>query len=84
MFGVLVSFYPLRKREKKGKKMSNALQEIIEDVFDYECCEAKLPKKMSVGFSHFGGAYVAKCSKCSYVCAYWECACELRHDCGAY
>lgn len=60
------------------------LEKFISDVFDYECCEnPELPSGVSVGFSRISGAYVAKCSKCSFVCAYWECACELVHDCEA-
>jgi hypothetical protein len=47
----------------------------------WECCDTKAPKKISFGFSHFGGAYLAKCSKCSFTCGYWDCACELVHDC---
>jgi hypothetical protein len=28
-----------------------------------------------------GGEYVAKCNGCDYVCAYWDCPCELAHAC---
>ena len=52
--------------------MANLL-EIEEDV----CCEAILPDGISVSF----GTAIASCERCSYRCAYWECACELRHDC---
>lgn len=45
------------------------------------CCDMPtLPAGMSAGYGLFGG-YVAKCDNCSYVCAYWECPCELAHDC---
>ena len=55
--------------------MTNAIIEIEE----WFCCEAKAPKKMY--FKTTGAGYISSCSKCSYVCAYWDCACELRHDC---
>jgi hypothetical protein len=45
------------------------------------CCEnAQMPKGMKAGHGLFGG-YVATCENCNYVCGYWECACELVHDC---
>ncbi len=46
----------------------------METIEEY-CCDAKAPKKISFGMSSFGGAYLAKCSKCSFTCAYWGCAC---------
>lgn len=51
--------------------------------FGYICnvCKSVLPDGVKVGFSHFGGAYLATCERCSFKCAYWDCACELRHDC---
>jgi hypothetical protein len=39
------------------------------------------PLSISTGYSQFGGAYIATCALCDYVCAYWDCACELEHDC---
>jgi hypothetical protein len=45
---------------------------------DEECCQLpELPKGVTVSFG-FG---MASCENCSYRCAYWECACELAHDC---
>jgi hypothetical protein len=45
------------------------------------CCEnAQMPEGMKAGHGLFGG-YVATCANCNYVCGYWECACELNHDC---
>lgn len=45
------------------------------------CCEnPQMPKGMKAGHGLFGG-YVATCENCNYVCGYWECACELNHDC---
>lgn len=61
--------------------MSSFILANIENVEEWFCCDSQGPKGMSFGMSSFGGAYVAKCSKCSYVCAYWECPCELEHDC---
>lgn len=49
---------------------------------DVYCCEdPQLPKGMEVGHGLFGG-YRAIC-ECGYSCAYWDCACELVHDCEA-
>jgi len=45
--------------------------------FGSVCCDAVLPDGVSVSF----GTAIASCERCSYRCAYWECACELRHDC---
>ena len=39
------------------------------------------PDSISTGHTQFSGAYVATCNLCDYVCAYWDCACELEHDC---
>lgn len=44
-------------------------------------CSEALPDGVSVGFSQFSGTYRAVCERCSFVSAYWECPCELRHDC---
>jgi hypothetical protein len=55
--------------------------DLDETIEEYECCDTLPPKKMTFGYSQFGGMYLAKCGKCSYTCAYWECACELSHDC---
>ena len=53
--------------------MGNALE-----IEEWECCEnPKLPDGISVSFG-FG---MASCDKCSYRCGYWDCACELEHDC---
>ena len=45
------------------------------------CCENPvLPEGISTGYGLFGG-YRAICAYCDYVNAYWDCACELAHDC---
>lgn len=62
--------------------MSKVL-ELLEEIEEELCCGAKYPKKVEIGFSHFSGMYRATCKKCSYVNVYWECACELEHDCEA-
>lgn len=59
--------------EKFQKQLQNE-----EEIY---CCEnAQMPKGMKAGYGLFGG-YVASCENCKYVCAYWDCACELAHDC---
>jgi hypothetical protein len=46
------------------------------------CCgSVDLPNGMSYGVSRLGGGLVATCANCSFVCAYWDCVCELVHDC---
>lgn len=44
-------------------------------------CEMPLPSGVTVGFSHFAGTFRAVCDRCSFMSVYWECACDLRHDC---
>lgn len=41
----------------------------------------RTPVSMSFGRSHLGGNPVAECSRCAFVSVYWECGCELAHDC---
>lgn len=53
--------------------------EVEEDI-----CDNPMPKNMSAYYAHLSGAYVASCDNCKYVSAYWECACELMHDCEEY
>jgi len=48
-----------------------------------ECCEAAIPKRVTLGYGTFG-TFRAVCSKCSYVNVYFDCACELEHDCREY
>lgn len=50
-------------------------------MYEEEDCTEPLPKKIKTGFSHFGGSYIASCTKCEFKSAYWECACDLIHDC---
>lgn len=44
---------------------------------DEHFCEAELPDGISIA----RGTAFASCYKCGYRCAYWECACDLVHDC---
>lgn len=48
---------------------------------DAFCCEADLPNGVSVGRSWFGGQVVARCAYCGFSAVYFDCACELVHDC---
>ena len=49
-------------------------------MVDY-CCDSKTPNGMTIYHSHFGGNLVAECNSCTTIWGYWECACELVHDC---
>jgi hypothetical protein len=40
------------------------------------------PASIATGHTLIGGEYVARCTLCAYVCAYWDCPCELAHECG--
>ena len=54
--------------------------EVLE--LDEVCCdEEQLPAGVSVGQAWLTGAFVATCASCSFVSAYFDCACELAHDC---
>ena len=53
--------------------------ELVDDV-----CTEPLPEGVRVYRTRMAGNLVASCDRCAYVCAYWECACELAHDCGEY
>lgn len=45
------------------------------------CGTSDLPKNISYGISRLSGSLVATCSNCNFVCAYWDCPCELEHEC---
>jgi len=47
---------------------------------DY-CCDSGVPNGMRVYNSRIGGNLVAECATCTTVWGYWECACELVHEC---
>ena len=44
----------------------------------------EIPDTVRASFGRFGGALTATCSACSFVCGYWECACEWEHDCAEW
>jgi hypothetical protein len=46
--------------------------------------ECKPPKKFEFYSAHFTGEGRAKCKKCTFVSAYFECGCDLVHDCKSY
>ena len=48
-----------------------------------EECSQPMPETVTASYKTFGG-FTATCSKCSFVCGYWECACELEHECEDY
>lgn len=47
---------------------------------DYECDEIA-PSYITFYNARFGGHAVAKCENCSFTSVYWECACDLEHEC---
>lgn len=47
------------------------------DENSFECCDGELPDGITLAF----GTAFATCYLCGYKCAYWECACELIHEC---
>lgn len=47
------------------------------EEYDAPCCDALLPHGVNIS----RGTAFATCDFCSFKCAYWECACELVHDC---
>lgn len=55
------------------------------DLFETEyCCgsEATLPAGIRISNARFTGNPIAECDLCGdFRCAYWECPCELVHDC---
>lgn len=68
---MLVSCHAIRLVANIGK----------DKAMEYYCCDSKTPSGMTVYYSHFGGNLVAECDSCTTIWGYWECACELVHDC---
>jgi hypothetical protein len=63
-----------------GNEADNSHEEGFPDTCA-ECahaeeCETVIKK---ISFSRSGA--MATCKKCNYRCGYWECNCDLRHDC---
>lgn len=46
--------------------------------------ECETPKNIDFYSAWFTGEGRAKCTKCNFVSAYWECACDLSHSCKDY
>lgn len=44
-----------------------------------EICEP--PKNITFGSAQWSGEGRAYCKKCDYVSGYWECGCDLEHNC---
>jgi hypothetical protein len=63
-----------------GNEADNSHEEGFPDTCVYcahaEECETVIKK---ITFSSSGA--MATCNKCNYRCGYWECNCDLRHDC---
>ena len=55
----------------------------MSDVMEACCDNPQLPEGISTGYGLFGD-FIAKCENCDYVCAYWECPCELVHECNQW
>lgn len=45
-------------------------------------CSEPIPDSMRVVVSRITGDYSAVCDSCGWRCFYWDCGCELAHDCG--
>lgn len=43
--------------------------------------ECVMPNGVRGYTSRLGGNYVATCDTCGHVWAYWDCVCELDHEC---
>jgi hypothetical protein len=57
-------------------------EETLDEMETY-CCgqEATLPNGIVLTSARFTGNPIAQCEFCAYRCAYWECHCELEHEC---
>jgi hypothetical protein len=57
------------------------MQNVYEDE---ETCQELVPAKIRIYSAHFTGATVAECKRCNFLSAYFECACDLEHNCNEY
>lgn len=48
---------------------------------DYDDHECERPESVRLYHSRLGGNLVATCDVCGSVWAYWDCVCELAHEC---
>lgn len=46
-------------------------------------CDAPIPDGMTVTVSRITGDVSAVCDRCGWRCFYWDCGCDLAHDCTA-
>ena len=50
-------------------------------ILQDEQCTEPLPANVEIYRAHFGGHAVAKCNDFDFTSVYWECACDLDHEC---
>jgi len=50
---------------------------------EYCGCDTELQYSVKIHTAHLGGHAVATCSECDFTCVYWDCACDLVHECEA-
>ena len=55
-----------------------------ESFQDEDLCMELVPAKIRIYSAHITGGTVAECKRCSFLSVYFECACDLEHDCGEY
>jgi hypothetical protein len=53
-------------------------------ALDEELCTEPLPKSIRTYSAHFTGAGCAECVNCDFKSVYFECACDLLHNCNEY
>ena len=53
-------------------------------TFEDDTCTEPLPEKISTYHARITGHYLASCIFCDFLSVFWECACDLEHDCGDY
>lgn len=59
----------------------------MQNLMDFEedvCCDSPTPKGIYFYSAHMTGGAVAQCHNCTFTCVYWECDCELEHNCKEY
>lgn len=49
--------------------------------YEDEQCSEPLPANIEIYRATFGGHAVAKCKDCNFTSVYWDCVCELNHEC---
>jgi hypothetical protein len=47
----------------------------------YDECTELAPESITFYSARFSGTGVAECKNCNFKSVYWECACDLFHDC---